>query len=99
MSYSSFSPFFQGILILNPAALVLMLPSASMFTPFPIQHVAGWGSSNDAFSFRHQPIKGIVNVISFTNLDAASMSTKIEQLVEFTMKGGLPQNPFPLAYP
>ena len=87
-----------GILILNPAALVLMLPSAAMFTPFPIQKVTGWGSSNNAFSFRHQAAQGVFNVISFTNLNASAMSSKLEQLIEFTMQGGLPQNPFPLKY-
>lgn len=87
-----------GILLLNPAALVLMLPSAALFTPFPIQQVATWGSSNDAFSFKHQAAKGVYNVLSFVNLDAPAIEAKIGQLIDFTLAGGLPQNPFPLTY-
>jgi hypothetical protein len=69
-----------------------------MFTPFPVGEIRGWGSSNDAFSFRHQPMTGIENIISFISLDAPSIPVKLTELMDHTMKGHLPQNPYPNVY-
>ncbi len=87
-----------AMLILAPGAMVLMLPSANMFTPFPIQTVAGWGASNDSFSFRHVPAKGLFNVITFTTYVAGEIETMLGAMIDKMVKGKVPANPFPPFY-
>jgi len=87
-----------AMLILSPGAIVLCLPTASMFVPFPLDKVAGWGASADAFSFRYMPVKGVFHTISFSNWDSARVLASIDSIIDFTLKGAMPRNPFPTKY-
>jgi hypothetical protein len=87
-----------AMLILAPGAMVLMLPTANLFAPFPLQDIAGWGASNDSFSFRHVPAKGIFNVITFSSYVAAEIESMLIHTTNKMVKGQLPSNPFPPFY-
>ncbi len=87
-----------AMLILSPGAIVLMLPSANMFVPFPIESIACWGAANDSFSFKHSPAVGVFNVISLNSFNAEGIESTLIKLMDKMAKGTVPANPFPLFY-